>query len=301
MSEQKIPFSARHRGQNQRIGSSFPESARIAILHILFDLEEKSYISGWPAVARELQRIGREQPSSYHRRNVKDLQKAKTDVNVSLFSLSWEKVLDFCERLHSHLSQDVQEHIDFEEYDIKVTRSEVQTYIAEELERLFLEENLAFEFCDGQVIRRGRRHTEEKASRAQFVLGDNRLVDSRKHYLKALNFFRHPTEPDYENCVKEAVCSVEAAGKSLFPSVKAKTLGDLIKWFKSSKEYEIPKALAKTFEDVYAFRSGGDGIGHGGARGGVATVEVAEYVLGVTASQIIYLVDIEKSKDQIPF
>ena len=104
-------------------------------------------------------------------------------------------------------------------------------YIASEIERLILEENLAFEFSDGVVRRRGRRHTEDKVTRAHVVMGDSRLNESRKHYTKALNFFRNPTAPDYENCVKEAVCAVEAAGKALFPASKAATLGDLAKWF----------------------------------------------------------------------
>ncbi|MCS3835151.1 hypothetical protein HNP10_003962 [Aeromonas veronii] len=180
-------------------------------------------------------------------------------------------------------------------------KRDVQIYIASEIERLILEENLAFEFSDGVVRRRGRRHTEDKVTRAHVVMGDSRLNESRKHYTKALNFFRNPTAPDYENCVKEAVCAVEAAGKALFPASKAATLGDLAKWFLKTNDYEIPKALVKTIEGIYAYRSGGNGVGHGGAEGGVATLEVAEYILGVTASQIIYFVEVEMLNDEVPF
>lgn len=43
-------------------------------------------------------------------------------------------------------------------------------------------------------------------------------------------------------------------------------------------------------------------MGHGGAEGGVATLEVAEYVLAVCASQIIFLFDVAKQQDkEIPF
>lgn len=42
--------------------------------------------------------------------------------------------------------------------------------------------------------------------------------------------------------------------------------------------------------------------GMGGANGGKATLEVTEYLLAVCASQIIYLVDLERSMDSdIPF
>lgn len=97
------------------------------------------------------------------------------------------------------------------------------------------------------------------------------------------------------------MCAVEAAGKALFPVAKAATLGDLAKWFATTKDYAVPKALLKTIEGIYAYRSGGDGVGHGGATGGTATAEVAEYVLSVSASQIIYLVDLESANDEIPF
>lgn len=301
MTQSNSPFSARHRGSHQQIDKSFPESARTALLHLLYDLEEKGFVAGWPAIAREIQRIGRRPPTSYDTSSVASIKKAKSDAEEGLSSLKWEKVYDFCERIFSYLANDVGHRGQFDSFEITTTRSEVQQYITAELERLFLEEGLAFEFSEGLVRRRGRKHTEDRATRAQVVLGDSRLASARKHYEKALGFFRHPTKPDYENCVKEAVCSLEATGKALFPSAKAATLGDLVKWFASTKEYEIPKALLKTIEGIYAYRSGGDGVGHGGVTGGVATAEVAEYVLSVAASQIIYLVDVEHMDDDIPF
>jgi hypothetical protein len=70
----------------------------------------------------------------------------------------------------------------------------------------------------------------------------------------------------------------------------------------TSKDVSVPEALTQTFAAVYGFRSGGDGVGHGGATGGVATRDAAEYVLAVCASQIIYLVGIENCQEiDIPF
>jgi len=117
-----------------------------------------------------------------------------------------------------------------------------------------------------------------------------------------MSFFRHPAKPDYENSVKEAVCAVEAAGKLLFPSAKAATLGDLARWFATSTEVAMPRALVQTISGIYGYRNGGNGVGHGGSSGGIATVEVAEYVMAICASQIIYFVDIANSHDvDIPF
>ncbi|WP_336759231.1 hypothetical protein [Aeromonas hydrophila] len=299
MTDTQAPFSSRHRGSNQHVEDSFPDSAKIAVLHMLYDLEGKGYISDWLAIARELQRISRIQPVIYSQSPFPDVKKARADAEQVLYSLAWDKTFYFCERIYTYLAQDVLHG--YEKSELVKEKREVQKYIANEIERLFLEENLAFEFSDGVVRRRGRRHTEDTATRAQVVMGDSRLNESRKHYAKALHFFRSPTSPDYENCVKEAVCAVEAAGKALFPASKAATLGDLAKWFLKTNDYEIPKALVKTIEGIYAYRSGGNGVGHGGAEGGIATLEVAEYILSVTASQIIYFVEIEGLNDEIPF
>jgi hypothetical protein len=173
--------------------------------------------------------------------------------------------------------------------------------IASELQQLFDEEKLAFDFSDGSVQRRGRRHTTEKVTRAQVVMGDYRLVAARKHYDKALQFFRH-SKPDFENTVKEAVCAVEAAGKALFPTAKTKTLGDLIKWLGNNGDIELPKSISLTFHGLYGFRGSGEGIAHGGGDGGAVNAELAEYVLGVAASQIILLVDVAKANEpDVPF
>lgn len=102
--------------------------------------------------------------------------------------------------------------------------------------------------------------------------------------------------------MKEAVCALEAAGKALFPAAKASTLGDLARWLSATKDVSVPKALCQTITGVYAFRSGGDGVGHGGTTGGAATAEVAEYILAISASQIIYLVDLANAQEvEVPF
>lgn len=295
------PFSARNRGVHRRVDNSFPSTARNGLLHILLDLIDKNYIKGWGVVARELQRIARLPPIAYDDSKVSSINQAKIEAEKIISELSWEKSFDFCEQLHDHLAQDVGQFWN-DDFQVEITKTEVQVFITGELQRLFEEESLAFDFTDGLVRRRGRKHTVDLASRAQVVLGDPRLAAARTHYDKALKFFRNPSSPDYENTVKEAVCAVEAAGKSLFPNAKASTLGDLAKWLGTTKEVSVPKALIQTITGIYAYRSGGDGIGHGGSAGGIASAEVAEYVLAVCASQIIYFVDVSTCSDNyLPF
>ena len=293
--EDLVPFSARIRGAHAQVDNDFPNSARVGLLHLLRKVVINNYVEGWQGLAMELDRIARVSPSYY------DTFGAMQVVEETIKHLSWQKVYDFCERLHNHLAQD-DGYNDSGEFIVRTPRSEVQLFIASELQRLVVEEGLAFEFRDGLVQRRGRRHSVERISRAEIVLGDPRLDQARKHYQKALRFFRDQTKPDYENAVKEAVCAVEASGKELFPEAKATTLGDLVKWLTGNEPGKLPKALAQTFTGLYGFRSGGEGVGHGGAAGGAATPEIAEYALALAASQIILLVDLANANEsEIPF
>lgn len=271
-------------------------------MHLLFDLVERRYVPDWTMVARELNRIGRLPLTAYDSSSVASLKQAKVDAENVIKEINWAKVYDFCERLYSHLPQELTYEDQYGNYEVQISRGDMQTCIGAELQRLFLEEGLAYEFTDGVVHRRGRKHTVELVARSQVVLGDPKLLSARRHYDKALQFFRHPSKPDYENAVKEAVCAVEAAGKILFPMAKASTLGDLVRWFGSTRDVLIPKAICQTLTGIYAFRSAGDGVAHGGATGGKATLEVTEYILAVCAAQIIYLVDLANSMEpEVPF
>ena len=86
------PFSTRHRGRHRQIDEEFPESARTALLHLLFDLHERGYVAGWRAIAKELKRIGRRPPTSYDTSSGAAEKQAGGDAQEVLKSLSWEKV-----------------------------------------------------------------------------------------------------------------------------------------------------------------------------------------------------------------
>lgn len=279
------PFSARNRGAHAHIDSDFPETAKVGLVHLLHDLIRRRYIYTWGEIARELERISRGPVRNYD--GVEGT--AKSNSEVFLKRLPWDKVLDFCERLHNSLANET------------ARAGEAKKYIAVELERLFIEEGLAFEFRDGRIERRGRAHTTTQVSKAQVVLGDPRLDSARKHFNKAIKYFRDVSQPDPENAVKEAVCAVEATARALFPGSSGKTLGDITKALTGNDVGQLPKAVAQTFHGLYGFRSGGEGVAHGGTTGGPVTNTIAEYVLAVAASQMILLVDLgNSSEDEVP-
>lgn len=298
MAEEIIPpFSVRNRGAHAQVDNECPETTRIGLLHILCRLVEQRYLKDWNGVVSELRRIARARPD-YLGGEEDYLRVAE----VLLLELAWDKVFDFCERLHGRLAEDVTQHnFISDETEVLIQRSQAQQQIAGELQSLFLEENLAFEFSNGLVRRRGRRNTTDQLARADRVLGDSRLSSARFHFNKALKYFRNVAQPDYENVVKEAVCAVEAAARALFPS-GGSTLGDVVKSITGTESGQLPKSLANTFHGLYGFSSGGQGVRHGGAKGGAATREIAEYALAIGASQIVLLMDLATAgESDIPF
>lgn len=153
------PFSARNLGAHAQVDNDCPETTRIGLLHLLRRLVDRGYAEGWNSVVGELQRIARVRPDNSH---------YESDAEPLLLALPWEKVFDFCERLYSYLAQDASRYNgQTEEWELIKPRSEVQEYVATELQRLFLEEHLAFEFSGGLVRRRGRRHTADQVSRSE--------------------------------------------------------------------------------------------------------------------------------------
>jgi hypothetical protein len=231
------PFSARYGEARTQTDDDFPRTARMGLLHLVNRLNDRGYI-GWSASELEVRRIARVPPG-------------EGLLHDLLFKIRWDKALDFCERLYNHLARDV-----FYEDTVHALKTDVQEYIAAELQLLFLEENLAFEFSNGVVNRRGRRNTQQQVARAQLVLGDPKLSAALEHFNKALNFFRDVSKPDYENSVKDAVCAVEATARVLFPS-GGSTLGDVVKSITGSDAGQLPRALAQTFHGLYGFRRTG--------------------------------------------
>jgi hypothetical protein len=299
----KPPFSRHVVGAQAWVQNDFPESARTALLHLLHDLVDRKYVDDWIDIDKEARRIAREAPQEYNRDEPQSSRDARISTEKILRALPWPKMFDFCERLQSHLASTVRQWDGYNhDWDVLTDRGEVQRYIAEELQRIFLEEHLGYSFVQDEVQRRGRNHTRQQIAKAEPTLGDPRLNSARAHFAKALQYFDHPSKPDYENSVKEAVCAVEAAARHLFPHINGKTLGEVINRIRGAGEGEMPKPIADTLTGLYAYRNAGDGVGHGGSDGGKATQAIAEYALAVVASQIILLHEIASvAKANAPF
>lgn len=293
------PFSARNRREKTWIEEDFPATARNGLLHVLGEAIEKNFLRDWIVVAKELGKIARVSPADYNDTLVQSIKQARLDAEMWLNQLEWDRSYDFCERVYSHLTQDISSWNGDEE--VTFTKAQAQSFFAEEVRRIFEEENLGYEFRDGVVQRRGKRHTISQVNKAEGALDDPRLDAARRHFSKALRYFHDRKKADHENAVKEAICAVEAAAKELFPDAKAKTLGDFVGWATSSERGVLPKTIGLTFSGLYGFRSSGEGVAHGAASGGAVTAEISEYVLGMAASQIVFLIDLARNDEEPPF
>lgn len=293
------PFSARNRREKDWIENDFPASARIGLLHLLNEAVDKVYLPGWSVVAKELRRIARDAPRDYDSSLVASIKAARLDVEATLKLLKWGQVYDFCERLYSHLPEDTLYWRHDEQ--VAITKAQSQLFLAEEIQRLFEEESLGYEFRDGLVQRRAKRHTINQINKAEKALAGERLNAARIHFSKALRYFYDRKKPDHENTVKEAVCAVEAAAKELFPEAKVATLEDFVRWATGSKRNLLPQTIGKTFSGLYAFRNSGEGVSHGATAGVVVTAKLSEYVLGLAASQVVLLTDLARGDEEPPF
>lgn len=293
------PFSARSRIGKAWIEEEFPSSARVGLLHLLNEAVEAGYVGGWDVVAKELGRIARGKVLQYDGSSVDSIKYARTNAEVYLNGLPWQKAYDFCERLHGHLAEGTVRWQNDVEY--RITKEQSQQFLAAQMQLLFEEESLGYEFRDGSVQRRGKRHTVSQINKAERSLADLRLEAARKHFSKALRHFRDREKPDHENTVKEAVCAVEAAAKALFPDATVATLGDFVKWATSNDRCLLPKTIGQTLTGLYAFRNSGEGVSHGATAGGAVTAELSEYALGVAASQIVLLADLAEGDEEPPF
>ncbi len=168
----QFPFSVRANREGAWIEEDFPLSARNGLLHLLNEAVNHSYVLGWYVVAKEMRRIARAPLRNYDVRFVTDIEGAKRDTETFLKELSWGKVYDFCERLHSGLAESSTYEQDGEV--ISITRAQAQLFIAIEIQRLFEEEGLGYEFRDGAVQRRGKRHTIDQINKATTALADLR-------------------------------------------------------------------------------------------------------------------------------
>lgn len=273
---------------SQMIDDDFPASALAGLYWILRDLVDKGYVPGWASIAKELGWVARKTSTNL-------------DIEDTLKELHWTKIYIFCERIHSKLLER-KAYWAQGEWVEQVSLAEVQKYYQESLNELLAEENIAYEFRDGKFYRPGRHQTQKALAQGFKVLALPELSAAAVHFRKANAFFSSALDPDYPNAVKEAVSALESALKALFPGFASKDFNNILAKLRGTREGQIPPTIVKGVQALYEFRGAGTNVAHGGAEGGIVSPEVAELVLSLAASYIVFLVNFRDSQgDEIPF
>ena len=108
-----------------------------------------------------------------------------------------------------------------------------------------------------------------------------------QHLKTAIEYLSDKQNPDYRNCIKEAISAVEAFCKIITGKDKA-TLGDALK--EVEKKFTIHTALKDAFNKIYGYTSDTGGIRHSlTEKGIIVTQEDAIFMLVACSAFINYL------------
>jgi hypothetical protein len=163
------------------------------------------------------------------------------------------------------------------------------------------EENLVFHLSDGQFHRRGRAQTQKVFERVGAVLANPKLEKVKNHYNKARKFFDARPTPDLENCVKEALCALEACIEILTAKNASKEFEKTIRQLQGNRPNQIPSPIGEGMIKLHSYRGSGQGVAHASLQGNRVALVDTELVLSLVASYITYLVDLFPSVEDIPF
>ena len=306
----KIPFSQRLGiQQSKSIDNDFPSSGRIALVYLLQDLVNRNYVrynidspwqgnwKKWSIIIPELQRTGRQLANDDSFQDPLDL------VGWLLEQMRWDQVYTFCERVYDrilisqgYLDEDIDRWIEGDSIE------DIKQFYTEELNSILAEENLAYQFEGGLFERRGRAQTQKSFQRVGAVLSHPALLDVRNHYNKARRFFNERPKPDVENCIKEALCALEACLEILTKKPASKDFTKVVKQIQGNRLDQIPSPVAEGMIKLHAYRGSGQGVAHAALAGTKVSELEAELILSLVASYITYLTDLLlQPEDEIPF
>ncbi len=277
------------------IDNDFPTPGRKALACIIQDLYNKNLLKSASELILELDRLCRLTDTEKSRFQKDSLFYDQLNNRISL--LEWYRVFEFCERIYSKF---------LTKYGLQgnknyISLREVKKYYSEEINTLLNEENLAFEFVSGEFHRKGKAHTQKVITHANSVLLNPKLEKVRTHFNKSKKFFCTVPEPDFQNCVKEAMCAVEACIEILTSYNASKEFDKVVKKLTGSGPSQIPAPIAEGLIKIHSYRGSGQGVSHASTEGYRVNSFDAELILSLSASYITYLIEIFPFDDEIPF
>ena len=218
-----------------------------------------------------------------------------------LRKMEWWQVYTLCERIYRYQIREAGWRDEGNDWIVSKTKDEMRSYFSDQINDILAEENIAYQFLDGEFQRQGRAQTQRALQRVGRVLGQARLSTVRNHYNKARKFFDARPVSDAENCVKEALCALEACLEVLSGRPASKDFAKTVQQLKGNEVRQIPPPIAEGLIKLHGYRGSGQGVAHAALEGNRVTELDAELVLSLVASYISYLVDLLTEPEEIPF
>ncbi len=288
----KTTFNQRFGIDNTKpIENDFPKSAKIGLAYIIQDLINCEYIissdiNSWAHIYRELQRISKQtfEPITENR--------SQDQCFKLIESSEWYKIFMLCERIYNKLLKEKAYYNSYhEDWILEHSLEHVQRYFENEINNLLKEENIGYQFLNGEFSRLGRIQTQKNINQAAAVLANPKLFKVKNHFNKAYHFFSDRENPDYQNCVKEAMCALEAAAEISSGLKISKDFVKEIKKLEGNQIDKIPPPIIQSMIKLFGYRGTAEGVSHGNTVGlRIGRLE-AELILSMIAACISYLVD----------
>jgi len=249
------------------IHEDVPDSARIGFFYILEELlEYVNQIDFYSNICMAL-RI------PYRTRNITISSYAEdmaTPIEELIMSCDWWRFYDICELMYKSLN--------FSPY---------KQSLSEKINKLFVDEQLGFEMRNGKIEKVGSGFIDANIKEARYLLKEPEFKSADELFEKAIKALNERPNPDVENCIKDAVATVESVGKIIRKDKNAR-IDNIIK--DATQKGVIPHLLGAPIIKLYAYRGDEPAVAHGGIEPSKVTVDEAEFVLAMSAAIIIYLV-----------
>lgn len=260
------------------IDTNLSKSARTGICYVLEDYLENSSMVPLVNIICVSLRIPISQRNEYLQM---DNDSLKSILNELILSAESWKVYDICEIVCKHVAS--------------YWGVDLHQRLTEELNTLFTVEHIGYEMRKGLLEKKGSAFIDAQIQQARFLLKEPVFIGADQQFEKAINSLNVRPQPDVENCIKDAVASIESVGRIISNDEKA-LLNNVIKDF--SQKGIIPKPLDEALQKIYAYRGDAPGVAHGLVGESKVTIDEAELVLALSAAVIIYLVKKSKNDQQ---
>ncbi len=195
-----------------------------------------------------------------------------------ILNCEWHQVYEICQIAYSYMKKILQK--DRSGYGWAES-------FQEKVNALFRDEFLGFELQNEKIEKIGNPITDAKIKEARILLKEPEFKSADELFEKAIKAFNERPNPDAENCIKDAVASIESVGKIIVKNKNAK-IDNIIK--RAVRNGVIPRHLGEPIIKLYVYRGDEPAIAHGGILPSQVTSDDAEFVLAISAATIIYLV-----------